>query len=72
MGNLKDNAEALQANVQALLETQAEYYKLWSFKVGMKSVTLLIHAIRLRRLDHYLATEQARLAKAAQPQTERN
>lgn len=47
MGDLKDNAEALQANVQALLETQAEYYKLWSFKVGMKSVTLLIHAVLL-------------------------
>jgi len=44
MSTLKDNAEALQDNVQILIETQAEYYKLWSFKVGMKSVTLLIHA----------------------------
>jgi hypothetical protein len=47
MHNLKDSAEALQQDLQALLETQAEYYKLWSFKAGMKSVTFLIHAVLL-------------------------
>ncbi len=47
MSRLKESAEALHEDVQALLETQAEYYKLWSFKAGMKSVTLLIHVILL-------------------------
>ena len=43
MSRLKQNAESLQEDVQTLIETQAEYYKLWSFRAGMKSVTLLIH-----------------------------
>jgi hypothetical protein len=43
MSRLKQNAEALHEDIQALIDTQAEYYKLWSFKAGMKSVTLLIH-----------------------------
>jgi hypothetical protein len=47
MGNLKDNAEALQDDMKALLETQAEYYRLWSFRAGMKSVTLLVHGLLL-------------------------
>jgi hypothetical protein len=44
MSSLKDNAEALQDNAITLLEAQAEYYKLWSFKVSMKSITFLVHA----------------------------
>ena len=43
MSQLKDNAEILQKDVAELLETQAEYYKLWSFKVGMRSVTLTVN-----------------------------
>lgn len=42
MSALRDNAEDLRASVEALLENQAAYYKLWSFKVGMRSLTLLI------------------------------
>ena len=44
MSSLKDKAEALQDNALTLLEAQAEYYKLWSFKVSMKSITFLVHA----------------------------
>ncbi|MBP7370051.1 MAG: hypothetical protein KA902_01300 [Arenimonas sp.] len=44
MSSLKDKAEALQDHALTLLEAQAEYYKLWSFKVSMKSVTFLVHA----------------------------
>lgn len=45
MSQLKDNAETLQRDVVELLESQAEFYKLWSFKVGMKSVTLTVHIV---------------------------
>lgn len=44
MSSLKDKAEALQDNALTLLEAQAEYYKLWTFKVSMKSITFLVHA----------------------------
>ena len=47
MSRLKQSAEALHEDVQVLIETQAEYYKLWSFKAGMKSVTLLVHVFLL-------------------------
>jgi hypothetical protein len=43
MSQLKQNAEVLQGNLTELLETQAEFYKLWSFKVGMKTITLGVH-----------------------------
>ncbi len=43
MNQLKDNAGKLQRDVTELLESQAEFYKLWSFKVGMKSVTLTVN-----------------------------
>ena len=43
MSQLKDNAESLQQNVTELLESQAEFYKLWSFKVAMKSLTLTVN-----------------------------
>jgi hypothetical protein len=42
MSPIRENAEDLRTSVEALLENQAAYYKLWSFKVGMKSLTLLI------------------------------
>lgn len=43
MSQLKDNAENLQQDVAELLESQAEFYKLWSFKVGMKSISLAVN-----------------------------
>ena len=42
MSPIRENAEDLRTSVEALLENQAAYYKLWSFKVGMKSLTLWI------------------------------
>ncbi|MEY3516166.1 MAG: hypothetical protein RIS67_383 [Pseudomonadota bacterium] len=42
MSPIRENAEDLRTSMEALLENQAAYYKLWSFKVGMKSLTLLI------------------------------
>lgn len=47
MSTIKENAEALHDNVHALIEKQAAYYKLWAFKAGMKSITLLIHMFLL-------------------------
>ncbi len=52
------------------IETDPMHIALWGIPTAIAA--FLIHAIRLRRLDHYLATEQARLAKATQPETERN
>lgn len=43
MSGLKDHAERLQQDIGALLESQARYYKLWSFKAGMKSLSLLLN-----------------------------
>ena len=43
MSSIKENAEDLHDNVHALIEKQAAYYKLWAFKAGMKSITLLLH-----------------------------
>ena len=31
MSAIRENAEDLRASVEALLENQASYYKLWSF-----------------------------------------
>lgn len=47
MSQLKDNAESLQRDVTELLESQAEFYKLWSFKVAMKSLTLTVNTAML-------------------------
>jgi ABC-type multidrug transport system fused ATPase/permease subunit len=38
---IKDNLEDIQENTQAYIETSLAYYKLWGFKVAMKSTTLL-------------------------------
>ncbi|GAW89718.1 hypothetical protein FPS14_contig00028-0043 [Flavobacterium psychrophilum] len=40
--DLKENAEAIQENSKAYLESSMAYYKLWGFKVAMKSTTLLL------------------------------
>lgn len=39
---LKENTEAIQENAKALIETNIAYYKLWGFKVAMKSTTLML------------------------------
>ena len=39
---IKDNLEDIQENTQAYLETSLAYYKLWGFKVAMKSTTLIV------------------------------
>ena len=42
MSSIKENAEQIRLQAQALFESQTEYLKLWTFKVSMKSITLLI------------------------------
>ncbi|MGL2965431.1 competence protein [Flavobacterium sp. XGLA_31] len=39
---IKDNLEDIQENAQAYVETSLAYYKLWGFKVAMKSTTLAL------------------------------
>lgn len=40
--DLKENTDAIQENAKAYLESSIAYYKLWGFKVAMKSTTLLV------------------------------
>jgi amino acid transporter len=39
---LKENTEAIQENAKAYIESSISYYKLWGFKVAMKSTTLIL------------------------------
>jgi amino acid transporter len=39
---LKENTDAIQENAKAYLESSIAYYKLWGFKVAMKSTTLML------------------------------
>jgi amino acid transporter len=39
---LKENTEAIQENAKSFIETNIAYYKLWGFKVAMKSTTLIL------------------------------
>ena len=39
---LKENTENIQEQAKAYLESTAAYYKLWGFKVAMKSTTMII------------------------------
>ncbi|MFZ4105178.1 competence protein [Flavobacterium sp.] len=39
---LKENSKAIQENSKAYLESSIAYYKLWGFKVFMKSTTLIL------------------------------
>jgi hypothetical protein len=41
LDEIKENLEDIQENTQAYIETSLAYYKLWGFKVAMKSTTLL-------------------------------
>ncbi len=39
---LKENVEDIQENAKAYLESSISYYKLWGFKVAMKSTTMIL------------------------------
>lgn len=39
---LKDNVDNIQENTKAYIESSMAYYKLWGFKVAMKSTTLMV------------------------------
>ncbi|CAN1492515.1 hypothetical protein MCETHM1_00238 [Flavobacteriaceae bacterium] len=39
---LKENSEKIQEQAQVYFETTASYYKLWGFKVAMKSTTMIL------------------------------
>ena len=39
---LKENTENIQEQAKAYLESTVAYYKLWGFKVAMKSTTMII------------------------------
>ena len=44
-GNLKDNAEDIQEKLKNVLDSNVAYYKLWLFKVAMKSTTMLLKVL---------------------------
>jgi hypothetical protein len=39
---VKENLEDIQENTKAYIDTSLAYYKLWGFKVAMKSTTLAL------------------------------
>lgn len=39
---LKENTDAIQENAKAYIDSSIAYYKLWGFKVVMKSTTLML------------------------------
>ena len=39
---IKDNSEDIQNQAQVYFEKSAAYYKLWGFKVAMKSTTMIL------------------------------
>lgn len=39
---LKENVDDIQENAKAYMESSIAYYKLWGFKVAMKSTTLMV------------------------------
>lgn len=39
---LKEHTEDIQKQVQAYIENSVAYYKLWGFKVAMKSTTMML------------------------------
>lgn len=40
--DLKEHTDAVQENAKAYIESSLAYYKLWGFKVAMKSTTMLL------------------------------
>lgn len=43
--DIKENVEDIQENAKAYVESTIAYYKLWGFKVAMKSTTLILKFI---------------------------
>jgi hypothetical protein len=43
--DLKENTEDIQENAKKYLDSHLAYYKLWGFKVAMKSTTLILKFI---------------------------
>lgn len=43
--DLQENIDDIQKNAKAYVETSIAYYKLWGFKVAMKSTTLALKFI---------------------------
>jgi hypothetical protein len=39
---IKENAESIQNQAQAYVDSNIAYYKLWGFKVAMKSTTMIL------------------------------
>lgn len=39
---IKENTDAVQEHAKAYIESSVAYYKLWGFKVAMKSTTLML------------------------------
>ena len=39
---IKDNAEDLKNQVKELIDVNVRYYKLWGFKILMKSTTMML------------------------------
>ena len=40
--DIRENVEDIQENTKAYIDTSIAYYKLWGFKVAMKSTTLAL------------------------------
>ncbi|TRX37830.1 competence protein [Flavobacterium sp. ZT3R18] len=40
--DIKENTDKIQEQAQAYLESTVSYYKLWGFKVAMKSTTMIL------------------------------
>ncbi|ESU24145.1 hypothetical protein FEDK69T_05790 [Flavobacterium enshiense DK69] len=43
--NLKEKAGDIQANLKNAIDSNTEYYKLWLFKVFMKSTTMIVRVL---------------------------
>ena len=39
---IKDNTEEIQEQIQNYIQSNVAYYKLWGFKVAMKSTTMIL------------------------------
>jgi len=47
LDDLKDNADDIKENVKGFIDSSVAYYKLWFFKVAMKSTTMLLKLLLL-------------------------
>ena len=47
LDELKGNADDIKENVKGFIDSNISYYKLWFFKVAMKSTTMLLKLLLL-------------------------